>query len=963
MAVSDLNQSTISTRTTLSKTTLESTKLFALLEDLATAATEPALIEVLSKSLKQLLTEGCFVIALVGESDDSLIVASSLPDGLVKPGNSMVSALGLQMVPERSVLHGKAKEMIGRPDLADWLAGEHLESIGIQPIKYRTDLIGFIMQFCQGTSNPETELAIKTLARQFAIAFKNVRLMQQVSNNLDELKQIGDFMQDGLVVVGADGMIRYSNPAARQMLHIKPTVSEANLAKILENYSEYSVDGSALDASSLTPESFEMALAGQTIRKVLNLKTPTGHVALEAVFGPYTDTGGQVIGAIINIRDLTDVYAEKEKLMVVQESTAHGLVVLDNQNVITSTNQYFREIMNTSDIVGRNFGDYLVDPEVRRHISFDLPPERIVEMIKSGRSLTCYAEVNFDGEVRHLQMVASPIVGRTGNQGSVISARDVTALIEKTREANEMAQKAQKHSRELSGLAELSDISSILGFRLEQVFDKYLQRTGQLLEVQHTTIYLYQPSSQKLTIKASTTMFHEHPGSVSLDDNISIAKAFITKKPQVTKAGDTTEAAQLLQNSVSVPISFHSKTLGVMISSGREREFGEHDIKVLSLAASRLAVLIENANLYHDVNARRERWEAVFKFTEEGIVVFDRHTKVVGFNPAASKLTGMDPDEAIGQPYDKVVKAISQEGMSLAALSPIHQVLSEGKTIAKGQQLLESRDGSQLWTEVSYSPIFDNAGRVTSGIGIIRNIQKDREVEEIKSDFISIVSHELRTPLSAVKGFLSMILNKDFGDLNDKQFHFLNRVYQSNQRMVDLVEDLLDASHIESGKINLIANPIAPEGIINDVVSELASKGFERQILLKVNRKQKLPLVLADENRLRQILINLVDNAIKYSFPKSEVVIDFKVQGDELVTSVTDSGVGITPGQADRIFQKFGRVYNPMSVQAGGTGLGLYIVKRLVESHGGKIWATGREGKGSKFSFSLPIAHQLPLLH
>ena len=108
--------------------------------------------------------------------------------------------------------------------------------------------------------------------------------------------------------------------------------------------------------------------------------------------------------------------------------------------------------------------------------------------------------------------------------------------------------------------------------------------------------------------------------------------------------------------------------------------------------------------------------------------------------------------------------------------------------------------------------------------------------------------------------------------------------------------------------------------------------------------------------------MNLIDNAIKYSLPKSEVVIDFKVQGGELITSVRDQGVGITANQVERLFQKFGRIYNPMSMQAGGTGLGLYIVKNLVESHGGDIWVTTRVGKGSKFSFSLPIAKQLPLI-
>jgi two-component system phosphate regulon sensor histidine kinase PhoR len=295
-------------------------------------------------------------------------------------------------------------------------------------------------------------------------------------------------------------------------------------------------------------------------------------------------------------------------------------------------------------------------------------------------------------------------------------------------------------------------------------------------------------------------------------------------------------------------------------------------------------------------------------------------------------------------------------------VSPLGKVLSEGATVANHEQLLEAKTGDRLWTEISLSPIFDDAGAVTSAIAIIRNTQKDREVEEIKSDFISIVSHELRTPLTAIKGFLSMILKRDFGGLTDKQAHFLNRVYQSNQRMIDLVEDLLNVSYIESGKINLTINPVGIEAIIGEVVAELASKGAARQIMIKVNRRQRLPLVLADESRLHQILVNLVDNAIKYSSDNTEVKVDFKVQGDELVVSVTDQGVGITSSQIDRLFTKFGRIYNPLSVQAGGSGLGLYIVKNLVESHGGRIWVTSRDGRGSKFSFTLPIAKQLPLL-
>jgi signal transduction histidine kinase len=180
--------------------------------------------------------------------------------------------------------------------------------------------------------------------------------------------------------------------------------------------------------------------------------------------------------------------------------------------------------------------------------------------------------------------------------------------------------------------------------------------------------------------------------------------------------------------------------------------------------------------------------------------------------------------------------------------------------------------------------------------------------------------------------------------------------------MIDLVEDLLESSNIESGQISLSISPVALENILSEVIAESAGKAASKQILIKVNRRQRLPLVLADETRLHQILINLVDNAIKYSSEDSEVRIDFKVSGDELITTVNDQGVGITSTQFDRLFTKFGRIYNSMSIQAGGTGLGLYIVKHLVESHGGRVWVTSREGHGSKFSFSLPIAKQLPLL-
>ncbi|HSX48126.1 MAG TPA: ATP-binding protein [Candidatus Nanoarchaeia archaeon] len=660
-----------------------------------------------------------------------------------------------------------------------------------------------------------------------------------------------------------------------------------------------------------------------------------------------------------NTVELENLRRERDRLLAIMENANNGLIVLDTKHIVTRTNQQFRELNGGKDIVGWDFFKYLHHPRVAPYVNLDMEIDRLKQRLESGQHTTLYAEVSHpepDTEMHRLQMIVSPLSEIEGT-GAVINLQDVSALVEKTVEANEMAQKAQRHSRELTELTELAEVSSIYGFRLETIFQRYLSKISGLIDSSLISVYMYQPSTQRLVVRATTTQFNEHEKAVSLGDDNLPGRVFVGKRSQIENA-ETASAP----HAVAVPILFHSKTLGIILVTGRKRAYDNHDLKLMNLIAGRLAVLVENATLYHDVNARRERWEAVFRFTDEGIVIFDNKTKIVGFNPASTNLTKFAANEAIGQQFTKIVKTVTAEGLSLAALSPIKQVLAEGKTITKSEQLLEDRHGGRTWTEISYSPIFDSAGRVTSGIAIVRNIQKDREVEEVKSDFISIVSHELRTPLSAIKGFLSMILQKDFGELNDKQFHYLNRVYQSNQRMIDLVEDLLDVSSIESGKIKLAQNPLALESIITEVVTELASKGFEKQITLKVNRKNRLPLVLADETRLRQILVNLVDNAIKYSFPKSEVVIDFKVQGDELVTGISDTGVGITASQMDRIFQKFGRIYNPMSVQSGGTGLGLYIVKRLVESHGGRIWVSSREGRGSRFSFALPIAKQLPLL-
>ncbi|MEO7617731.1 MAG: ATP-binding protein [Candidatus Saccharibacteria bacterium] len=779
----------------------------------------------------------------------------------------------------------------------------------------------------------------QSLAEQAGIALANADLHNNLINVSNEIEQTRNLMRDGLLVVDLNHNLRYYNAAAGNILGL----SKQSLDK------PFTIDQIGLKTEvSIAQEALTSAISkaisgGWTSTSFTAQGNTTTH--FEAVYSPYRNTNTDIIGVLVNIRDITSLYAEKEKLQTILGTIQDGLVIMDLAGLVQESNREWHSLFDErDDVIGQPFLELI---SRRPGINFDQNIAEVMAQVAKGKRLLVYAIINDTN--RHLQISFGPVMSAGQVSGIVATARDITTLIDKTVEANEMAAKAGRHLRELSQLAELS---GIVGFNVANIYQKYLVKLTALLSSPHANIYLYEPGKQELlsqdpNVSADAMNF-------KLESDHPVVKAFLGRRAIST---DTESGFTL-----AVPVVHHSKTLGVVVVERQNDRYLEHDAKLLRLVATRLAVLIENATLYHDVNSRRERWEAVFRFTEDGIVIFDRHGTIVGFNPAASDITQYHGSEALGKSFDQIIKTVAAESGTLEASKPLYRVIGEGVTIAKSEELIESRTGNRLWTEISYSPMFDDAGRVTSGIAIIRNIQKDREIEEIKSDFISIVSHELRTPLTAIKGFLSMILKQDFGPLSEKQNHYLSRVYQSNQRMIDLVEDLLESSYIESGKISLTINPVSMENIVGEVVSEVAGKGAAKQIMVKVNRQHRLPLVLADETRLHQILLNLVDNAIKYSNPETEVRIDFKVQADELITIVTDHGVGISGSQIERLFTKFGRIYNPMSVQAGGTGLGLYIVKNLVESHGGRIWVTSREGKGSKFHFSLPIAKQLPLL-
>lgn len=232
--------------------------------------------------------------------------------------------------------------------------------------------------------------------------------------------------------------------------------------------------------------------------------------------------------------------------------------------------------------------------------------------------------------------------------------------------------------------------------------------------------------------------------------------------------------------------------------------------------------------------------------------------------------------------------------------------------------------------------------------------RKLQELDKLKDEFVSLASHELRTPMTAIKGSLSTILDGYAGDVSSQAKEFLSAAYNENDRLIRLVNNLLNISRIEAGRFVFTYSKVHTDALIRDVVDKLVIAAKEKDLSLTYDQNPSLPLIAIDEDKIREVLINLIGNAIKFTH-KGGVSVGAKLGEGMVVLSVTDTGSGIAKEDQDLLFKKFSQVRGSYAKQTGGTGLGLYICKKIVEGHKGTIWLESTLGKGSTFYFSVPI--------
>jgi signal transduction histidine kinase len=230
------------------------------------------------------------------------------------------------------------------------------------------------------------------------------------------------------------------------------------------------------------------------------------------------------------------------------------------------------------------------------------------------------------------------------------------------------------------------------------------------------------------------------------------------------------------------------------------------------------------------------------------------------------------------------------------------------------------------------------------------------ENRKLRDEFVFIAAHELRTPVTAIRGYLSMILEKTFGEVPEKIRENLLIVNQSNDRLVQLVQDLLEVARSEAGKMKVEIVNIPMTENVTTVVNELRSLSEKKGIKVAYEKPEPDVVVKADSYKLKEVLTNLIGNAIKYTAGAGDIIVKHEIKGKELITHITDHGIGLTKEEVEKLFGKFYRAQNTETKDIEGTGLGLFICKEIVERMNGRIWVTSEKGKGSTFSFSLQLA-------
>jgi PAS domain S-box-containing protein len=412
-------------------------------------------------------------------------------------------------------------------------------------------------------------------------------------------------------------------------------------------------------------------------------------------------------------------------------------------------------------------------------------------------------------------------------------------------------------------------------------------------------------------------------------------------------------AGLALSQVVALPLVIEEDLIGaIYIFRMRGGAFSTSDRALLAAFADQAAIAVRNAELYLQVSEERRALSAIIDNSAEGVIILDAESQVQVFNRALSRMTGWDAEEALNRSVAEVLSLEDRQGQSVPLPQPPARRTSAADSRAYVEGSILRRGGPPVAVGVTATPLYDVEGWLVRVILNVVDITRFRQAEELKSTFVSVVSHELKTPVALIKGYAETLRRDDVEWDRDTVQESLDVIAEEADHLTHLIDSLLEASRIQAGGLKLqptdVDLPRLAEKIIDAFRTQTNIHTFE------LDFQSDLPLVWGDPERLREVLSNLVSNAVKYSPDGGTVWIGGRVDGSGATVYVADQGIGIPPEEQSRIFDRFHRVETGLHRRTEGTGLGLYLVKAIVEAHGGRVWVESAPGRGSIFMFTLP---------
>lgn len=488
---------------------------------------------------------------------------------------------------------------------------------------------------------------------------------------------------------------------------------------------------------------------------------------------------------------------------------------------------------------------------------------------------------------------------------------------------------------------------------LQMVLDTIVDSLRHVLGCRGCCIFLLDQSGESLEIKAASGLkpHWRKAAKLRVGEGVagrSVAEAKTIYLPDTTQEPGFIFFDEEVRSLLVAPLLAHGGVIGAInVDDAQPNAFGPAQERLLTIIAAQAGIAVENARLFANVSKEQQQTQAIIQYMADGLLLIDGQGVIVTCNPALAMMLSMHPGQIVGQNiHDPNLPPRLAEITATTTHRARTGVLSKEVTI-------ETPRPRTL--QIFSTTVVDDSGASVGEVRVVHDITRERELEQLKDDFMSTISHELRTPLFSIQGFVQLMQEDDNLEPATRK-EFLTIIQTQAVQLGEMVNNLLDLSKFDEGKLELEREPVALLDVIHQTMLKLQGFAHQQKVKLTPKLPGLLPTVTGDAQRLEQVLTNLIGNAIKFSKADGEVLVTAQTNSNEVRVEVKDNGIGIPAEALDRVFSRFYQVEDKSERSARGSGLGLHIAQKIVKAHGGRIWAESSAGQGSTFCFTLPLA-------